>query len=228
MNVKAVNVGCGTHVCELAGWENIDDSPSLWLSKHSLIRQLSSWTGMIPESVTSVPWPRCVKFHNAARSLLYPDSSLLYIYTSHFLQYLPQDTVQHFLRECLRVLADCGILRIVVPDLRLMCEQYIGGTLESPNADELDADRFVRHTGLVPNEAARRSWVRALRRLLGRGCHSWMYDEHSLIARVEAAGFRNVIRRGFGESQIPDVGSLEIPVHTSESLYVEGQKLECR
>jgi hypothetical protein len=55
-----------------------------------------------------------------------------------------------------------------------------------------------------------------------------MYDEHSLIARVEAAGFRNVIRRGFGESQIPDVGSLEIPVHTSESLYVEGQKLECR
>ena len=225
MKVTAVNVGCGSNVCELPGWESIDNSPGFWLSKHSLIRHVSGWAGLVPEGAASVTWPRCVRMHNAARGLPYADSSLLYVYASHFLEHLPQDTARHFLRECFRVLTASGILRVVAPDLGLLCQQYMKSALESPSDDEFNADRFLRDTCLVADDAAERTWVRALRRLLGRDRHYWMYDEGSLLARFREAGFTSVVRRSFRESLIPDINLLDIPARASESLYVEGQKL---
>jgi predicted SAM-dependent methyltransferase len=118
-----------------------------------------------------------------------------------------------------------GILRVVAPDLGLLCQQYMKSALESPSDDEFNADRFLRDTCLVADDAAERTWVRALRRLLGRDRHYWMYDEGSLLARFREAGFTSVVRRSFRESLIPDINLLDIPARASESLYVEGQKL---
>ena len=67
-------------------------------------------------------------------------------------------------------------------------------------------------------------WIRILRRLWGRDKHYWQYDEYSLRARLERVGFKNATRRAFGESMIPEVASLDIPVRAAESLYLEGQK----
>jgi hypothetical protein len=97
--------------------------------------------------------------------------------------------------------------------------------LESPSDDELNADRFLRGTCLGADDVAEHAWARALRRLLARDRHHWMYDEGSLIAKFREAGFARVVRRSFRESLIPDINLLDIPARASESLYVEGQKL---
>jgi hypothetical protein len=128
-----------------------------------------------------------------------------------------------FLRECYRVLAMGGILRVVVPDLRAICEEYLNGVAgESPR--ELAADRLIERTGLRSSDSEAGGWLGVLRRAWGRDGHCWMYDEHSLAARLKDAGFANVTRRRFSESLIPNIEVLDIPARACESLYVEGQK----
>lgn len=224
MKVMAVNVGCGLNVCELPGWENIDNSPTARLSKQPRIKRVLVRSRFIPEGVASVPWPRCVRVLDATRRLPYPDSLLLYVYTSHFLEHLPANRARHFLRECYRVLAAGGILRVVVPDLRTICEEYLNGGSGGESARELAADRFIERTGLRSMDSEAGGWPAVLRRAWGRDGHCWMYDEHSLAARLKDSGFTNVTRRRFRESLIPNIELLDIPARASESLYVEGQK----
>jgi len=174
--------------------------------------------------MASVPWPRCVRVLDATGRLPYSDSSLLYVYTSHFLEHLPTSKARRFLRECYRVLAAGGILRVVVPDLRAICEEYLKGGGEGESARELAADRFIERTGLRSLDSDAGGWLTVLRRAWGRDGHCWMYDEHSLAARLKDSGFTNVTHRRFRESLIPDIELLDIPARASESLYVEGQK----
>jgi len=223
MRFTAVNVGCGLNVCELPGWENIDNSPTARLSKHPHIKWLLVRCRLLPKSAASVPWPPCVRVLDATKRLPYSDSSLLYVYTSHFLEHLPAGKAKGFLGECYRVLTAGGILRVVVPDLRAICEEYLDG-VAGDNSQALAADRFVERTGLRAADSEAVGWLGVLRRAWGRDGHCWMYDERSLAARLNEAGFTNVTRRRFRESLIPDIEALDIPARAAESLYVEGQK----
>ncbi len=223
IRVTAINVGCGLNVCQLPGWENIDNSPTARLSKHPLIKNLLVQARLIPKSAASVPWPQCVRVLDATKGLPYPNSSLRYIYTSHFFEHLPPGTAKRFLGECHRVLGAGGILRVVVPDLRFLCEEYMKGAAGPPNG-KLAADRFIESTALRSSAHEAGGWLSILRRAWGRDGHAWMYDAPSLSARLKDAGFSIVTRRGFKESQIPEIESLDIPARASESLYVEGLK----
>jgi SAM-dependent methyltransferase len=224
--IRAVNVGCGLDVCQLPGWENIDNSPTARLSRHPHFKSLLVRGGLIPEGVASVPWPKCIRIHDAAKVLPYPDSSLLYAYTSHFLEHLPPGTAKGFLRECYRVLTIGGILRVVVPDLLGICQEYVNAADGDEDSRLLAADRFIERTALrSTNGGERPGWLASLRRAWGRDGHYWMYDAHSLASRIEEAGFAKVTRRRFGESLIPEVELLDIPGRAAESLYVEGEKL---
>ena len=51
------------------------------------------------------------------RGLPFPESSAIFVYTSHTLEHLHLDRVMQILRECHRVLCPQGTLRIVVPNL---------------------------------------------------------------------------------------------------------------
>jgi predicted SAM-dependent methyltransferase len=222
--VTGANIGCGTSVCELSGWENIDNSPTAKLSKHPLVKRLLVASGVLPASVASVPWPRSVRVHDAAKGLPYSDSSLLHVYTSHFLEHLPPKVARYLLLECHRVLVVGGILRVVVPDLLALCQEYLAAAAGDDKGARLAADQLIVRTALRSVDAGGSGWLNLLRRVWGRDGHYWMYDEHSLSARLEEAGFRNVTRRRFGESAIPHVECLDVPARAAESLYVEGQK----
>lgn len=47
------------------------------------------------------------------------------VYVSHFLEHIPRSEATAFLRECARILAPGGTLRLVVPDLENMCRAYL-------------------------------------------------------------------------------------------------------
>jgi predicted SAM-dependent methyltransferase len=165
-----------------------------------------------------------VRVHDAAKGLPYADSSLQHVYTSHFLEHLPPRIAKRLLRECHRVLVAGGILRVVVPDLLALCQEYITAVTRDDNGSRLAADQLIERTALRSLNAGDTGWLSFLRSLWGRDGHYWMYDEHSLAARLEEAGFQNVIRRRFGESAIPHIECLDIPARAEESLYLEGKK----
>ncbi|MCP9776964.1 methyltransferase domain-containing protein [Cyanobium sp. Tous-M-B4] len=47
------------------------------------------------------------------------------VYSSHFLEHIPRDLVAPFLQQCWRILKPGGLLRLVVPDLKNLCRNYL-------------------------------------------------------------------------------------------------------
>jgi len=93
--LRCLNLGCGRRV--RPGWQNVD-------------------------AVASAP---SVQKHNLLEGIPYPDNSFDVAYHSHLLEHFPRKDAPQFLKECHRVLASGGILRVVVPDLENIVRNYL-------------------------------------------------------------------------------------------------------
>ena len=90
-----LNLGCGTRFH--AAWVNLDITPA-----GSGVRQ-----------------------HDLRTRLPFKEGEFEAVYHSHVLEHLPHSQALPFLRECHRVLAPGGILRVVVPDLEMIARLYL-------------------------------------------------------------------------------------------------------
>lgn len=80
----------------------------------------SNWINL--DFVSTSP---AVKQANLLSKLPFNDSSVDFLYSSHFLEHVPRRLVQPFLSECYRVLKPGGVIRLVVPDLEEICKSYL-------------------------------------------------------------------------------------------------------
>jgi predicted SAM-dependent methyltransferase len=76
-------------------------------------------------NVDVVPASPAVRRVDLARGLPFPDRSIDACYCSHVLEHLRPDDAGRALAELFRVLRPGGVVRIVVPDLRRVAEQYL-------------------------------------------------------------------------------------------------------
>ena len=130
-------------------------------------------------------------------------------------EHLDRIEVKLFLREAPRVLAPGGIIRIGVPDLRKMVDQY--------NMEE-NADAFVEQT-LLTSLRPKRFLERLKHVLIGPRHHLWMYDGLSLCRLLSSQGFRDSrIITPPNLTLIPDPGELNLHERADESVYVEATK----
>lgn len=193
-----VNIGCGTSGA--AGWHNFDNSPTIWLAKIPLARRLLR----VPH------WPADVRRRNVLNGLPFPDSSVDCIYSSHTFEHFSFEESLKVARDCFRVLTVNGIFRIVVPDLRVAVNDYLG------SSDSIASHRFVERLLLTQD----------VRDLVHRGSHHrQMFDANSLIFLFREAGFQGPEVRQFCDSGIPDIDAVELESRKAESLYVEALKL---
>jgi predicted SAM-dependent methyltransferase len=93
--MNLLNIGCGGHFHE--AWTNID-------------------------LVSTSPF---VRAYDLRKGLPYPDGSFDAVYTSHVLEHLSPETAKASLREQFRVLKSGGIIRVVVPDLEGIVQEYL-------------------------------------------------------------------------------------------------------
>lgn len=192
-----VNIGCGIDAAP--GWYNIDNSPTIWLSRVPGARRL----------FRTPAWPRSVHRRNALKGLPFGNETVDFIYSSHTLEHFTYEQSLGLAKECFRVLRPGGILRVVVPDLELIVRDYLG------DSDSSASHRFIERLLLS------HSW----RDFLHPGAHhNQMFDARSLLAMLTAAGFKNAYRSRFGESKIPGLLEVELEQRQSESLYVEAEK----
>lgn len=94
-NMVYLNLGCGNVFHE--DWINIDHISS---SKH-------------------------VKQYDISKNIPLEDDSVDFLYHSHVLEHLTKKNGLIFLKECHRVLKKEGVIRIVVPDLKTIAEEYL-------------------------------------------------------------------------------------------------------
>ncbi len=194
-----VNIGCGTTAPD--GWYNIDNSPTITLSRIPVVRRI----------LHTPAWPRNVHRHNVLKGLPFADAGVDFIYSSHTFEHFTYAQSLTLTKECFRVLKPQGILRIVVPDLERLVRDYLS------DSAPLASHRFIERLLLG------HTW----QDLLHPGAHhNQMFDGRSLIAMLRVAGFENAQLSQFGESSIPGLLQVESKERQSESLYVEGKKQE--
>jgi SAM-dependent methyltransferase len=224
-----INLGSWAHAP--ASWINVDGSWNAWLSQRPRLRRAAETLRVLPEWASETRWPPNIVVHDLRKPLPFPDEFAVAVYGSHVLEHLYLVEADRLLAECFRALRRGGRLRLVVPDLRAVVAEYVG---ERPFADseqkaaELSAaDRMNERLGLRDRRPpGGNAAYRAYAATKDFHSHKWMYDAESLIARVEAAGFRDVRERSYLDSDIEGIREVELRKRVVDEcgLVVEGEK----
>jgi predicted SAM-dependent methyltransferase len=137
------------------------------------------------------------------RALPFPDGSAKAVFLEHVLEHIPLAGVMYVLGEARRVLRPGGVIRVGVPDLGRYMKSYAG---DQSFVNEL---RPGRPTALLA--------VAEVAQFHG---HVSAWDDETLVAVLEAAGFQDVENRAWGQSRLSPAPDTEL--RRAESVYAEG------
>jgi len=138
-----VRINIGSGLSGVTGWYNIDNSPTILLSRLPFGRKLFHTPN----------WPDDVRRRDVKKGLPFKNESVSFIYSSHTFEHFTWAESFKIAEECFRVLRPGGVLRLVVPDLRLIIERYLR------DSDPLASHRFLERLSLtqVPRLGSSRS-----------------------------------------------------------------------
>ena len=199
-----VNLGCGLSVA--AGWVNIDGSlNALVAALPSPVKKTAYLLSGAKDHYSYEQYRKILddnKFihHNLEYGIPLTDNCADFVYSSHFLEHLPKNTGQFFIREVFRILKPGGRARIVVPDLEYAMRLYDKGLKNKM----LDDFFFVDQRGS------------------GFARHKYMYDLELLGRLLESTGFKDISKCEFRKGKMPDISELDNQPEVS--LYVEAVK----
>jgi predicted SAM-dependent methyltransferase len=225
-----LHLGCGSVTPD--EWINVDGSWNARIEKHRMLSRALRRSGLVSERAAHASWSSDILIHDVRKPLPFPSDRFSAVYASHLLEHLYHDEAQRLLADCRRVLHRGGILRVVVPDLRAITQQYFDGIADwetkGLRSEKYPADLMnERMLFRDKNAPGGNVLYKAYSLILDFHSHKWMYDCQSLIGHVQEAGFKNVNERGFLDSDIQQIAEVERPgrVLNGEGICVEGQKL---
>lgn len=220
-----INLGAGLQSAE--GWTNYDRSRVIVVARRPWLRaavRLAHRIGIASKNDV-LDWPKATRSVDVAKGIPHADNSVDVVYTSHMLEHLRPGAMEFVLRECHRVLRSGGVLRVVVPDLRLGASKFVAGERDffELGGDQPLADGFVAWLAMQTSSKGGRI-ERAVRRVLrtDEAGHMWMYDGESMSRRIAEAGFSDVAIRLFGESSSDAAAQLDSRPH--DSVHVDAIK----
>jgi SAM-dependent methyltransferase len=130
---------------------------------------------------------RRIAYLDLTRPFPFRDGSIEAVLASHVLEHLTVEEAHSCVAEIRRVLAPEGVVRVAVPDLDAVIAAY----------DPRDPDAFL--DGLLQGRE----------RSTSRHRHWWNYNETSMRALLEGAGFPSVERREYRQGLCPDVERID-------------------
>lgn len=190
MNKLYVQFGCG--LCAPHGWRNFDASPRLRMEKYPGIQYL----------IRPPLFPSNCEYGDIVKGLPLAPGSCDVLYSSHVLEHLCLADLRVALKNAYTLLKPGGIFRSVVPDLEVAAKNYLTSGAEDR------ASVFLKATSLgkVKRE---RSLVGFLREMIGNSVHLWMWDYVGLEAELRGAGFVDIRRASFGDTNDEMIGRVE-------------------
>ena len=123
----------------------------------------------------------------------FPDGSFQYVFSEHLIEHVPWEAGLIMLRECYRILAKGGKIRIVTPNLAKFIQLLDG----KPDAD---AQRFIEakfRMGGVPVTPTPGAYI--LNHQVREWGHQFLYDPPTLRNSLELAGFKQITQYGVNE-----------------------------
>jgi len=210
-----LHLGCHEHV--VPGWENLDKSPNVYLSRAPGLKAMLRRAGVLNDEQARYTFPSNAIHADVTKGLEYADGSASYVYSSHMIEHVSHWRALELLRDCFRVLQPGGVIRLLTPDLEQWIQEYGRGDTAK---ETTRADAFMTKLGIYSEQ---RGTVvqRFVRRNMSGAIHQWLYDFESLSRLLEQAGFVDVRRWSYREGTVPDLDLLE---HHREGLHVEAAR----
>lgn len=195
---RHIQFGCGF----AAGptWLNFDSSPTLRVERLLLLGRLLG-----PLSGNAQRFPDSVLYGDITKGLPVEPGSACAVYASHVLEHLALEDCRSALRNVLLLLEPGGVFRLVVPDLEARARLYLKEISEGARDP---SSSFMRAT-VLGLERRPRGLLGHLRSLIGGSAHLWMWDEPSMRAELKSAGFEDIRRCDFGDSDDPLFAEVE-------------------
>jgi predicted SAM-dependent methyltransferase len=182
-----LHLGCGNNA--MPGWVNLDCYPPA-----------------VPAGVEIIVL-------DMRRGLPCADASAVAVYSEHFLEHVPLDTVRRvLLPECFRVLAPGGAIRIGVPDGEHYVRHYVSSHTAAPDTDHRETG------GMLPM-----MWINHVAR---SSQHKYLYDFETLAYLLGEAGFVELRRGHANDSTVSSFRGIDLTAEgrAEETVYIEGRR----
>jgi predicted SAM-dependent methyltransferase len=166
-----LNVGCGTDYKD--GWINIDNN-----SDDNIVKLDLNW--------------------DLRKPLPFPDNSVDFIFNEHFMEHLTVEEGQAALKDFKRVLKKGGVLRVAMPDLEMVVDDYLNVPIKKNKVLKAFGLEFIETRAELINMSFR--WWG----------HKWLYDWEELDRRLKQAGFSKIKQGERLKSQHKELCALEI------------------
>jgi SAM-dependent methyltransferase len=215
MSLSPLRLNLGSGPRATPGWQCIDRSPNIWLSRHPALKSTLRRAGLLSDGHMS-PWDRDV-IRGDILNLKYADASAEFVYSSHVLEHLYLGDARRVLSEAHRVLRPGGLLRLALPDSTVLAQRLVDGERAGDADPALDFNRR-----LLAFPEARPRGVRAA--ILGRAAghvHRWQPTPAMVRHMLVDAGFENITDCQFRVGRVPDLDQIET---RPESFFVEGTR----
>ena len=162
---------------------------------------------------------------DATKRFPFPDASLDYVFSEHFIEHITPEGAEVCLGEIYRCLKPGGVCRIATPDL----QKYLGlfeDTL-SPAQNQFLKDFAKTH------KLDRISPCVALNYEAYHWGHSFLYTREELVSALDRAGFEKVISVALGKSEHDALRDIEqhwkihggFEMNEFETLLLEASKI---
>lgn len=217
-----VHVGAG--LIAPATWVNLDASWNARLAKHPRLRRLLGVLRIIPKPTAKTPWPSNILIHDIRSGLPFTTASVDAVYGSHVIEHVSVGDAHQFVREAFRVLKPGGRIRLVTPDLEYLAAAYLQAKRDGSAPGDLPAGDFLNGLGLLQSFENTSLLTRIYRYWKAYDLHKWLYDDASLKLLLSGGGFTQVERRGYLESEIPNLRDVELEDRLRGAVCVEGIK----
>jgi predicted SAM-dependent methyltransferase len=141
-----------------------------------------------------VPTSRECIFLDATKPFPLSNGAFAYIFCEHMIEHIPYRAGCDMLRECFRVLKDWGRIRIATPDLAVLL-----GLFTTPRtAFQERYIQYIQDTFLPSIKVYNPIFV--INNAFRNWGHQFLYNEETLRAALQEAGFADIVRWAPGES----------------------------
>lgn len=188
-NKEYVHYGCG-HAAP-SQWLNFDASPTLRIQKIPVL-------GKVLKKKLNTVFPENVRYGNIVEGLPVEANSCSGLYCSHVLEHLSLVDFRKALSNSYKILKPGGKFRCVVPDLEDYTKKYLEGL---KRGDANASIEFLENDTLLGVKKRPRGLKSISEIIFGNAHHLWMWDEISLSNELKRAGFKNIRRCNFNDSQ---------------------------
>ena len=178
------------------GWVNFDVSPTLRIQKILILGRFLPKKQQFPDKI---------HYGNILKGLPINPKSAAGVYASHVLEHLSLEDFYLALRNTAKILRPGGIFRCVLPDLATRAQHYIAAF----ENNEPDANIKFLKSCCLGKMSRPRNLMQLLREIIGNSSHLWMWDEPSLSRALQDAGYVEIRRCNFGDSEDPMFSRVE-------------------